>query len=246
MTLADHLFVVVVVLVQPIAGYVTFRRLLRRVAAGETINRYQLYNRTIIGQWILFLVLGALWLANTRPVSALGFTLRIDPPFTAGLAITGIALGLLFMQMRRLNAAADHKAQVIREQLGELKVLLPGTRNELRRFYGVSLTAGIVEETIWRGFMFWYLGQYMPLWGAAMISTIGFALAHAYQGWANLPRVTVVGATFAWIYWLTGSLWLPMLLHFALDGLQGRGVYQLMQRSGDGGASAREQARSTM
>ncbi|MDH3548739.1 MAG: CPBP family intramembrane metalloprotease [Gammaproteobacteria bacterium] len=244
MTFADHLFAVVIALIQPVAGYVTFRRLLRRIAAGETINRYRLYNRTIIGQWILFFILGALWLANARPFASLGFTLRIDLLFAAGLTITAIALGLLLMQMRRLSTTEEQKAQVIREQLGELNVLLPGTRSELRRFYGVSLTAGIVEETIWRGFMFWYLGQFMPLWSAATISTIGFALAHAYQGLAKLPRVTVVGATFALIYWLTGSLWLPMLLHAALDGLQGLGMYRLMQRSGDS-VSAREQASST-
>ena len=66
--------------------------------------------------------------------------------------------------------------------------------NELARFYGLSITAGIVEEVLWRGFLIWYLSQFMPVWGAALISTIGFGLAHAYQGLRQVPQITIVGA----------------------------------------------------
>ena len=59
---------------------------------------------------------------------------------------------------------------------------------------------------------------------------IGFGLAHAYQGIQNLPKITIVGAIFAGLYVLSGSLWLPMVLHAAVDVLQGRAVYEALRR----------------
>jgi membrane protease YdiL (CAAX protease family) len=95
----------------------------------------------------------------------------------------------------------------------------------------LSITAGIVEETLWRGFLFWYLGQFMPLWAAAIISAVGFGLAHSYQGLANVPRVAIVGAVFSGLYLLTGSLWLPIILHIAVDLLQGRMVFEVLRKT---------------
>ena len=68
------------------------------------------------------------------------------------------------------------------------------------------------------------------LMAAALLSAIGFGLAHAYQGLANVPRIIVVGGIFAGLYWLTGSLWLSMLLHAVVDMLQGRAIFGAMQR----------------
>ena len=78
--------------------------------------------------------------------------------------------------------------------------------------------------------MIWYLGHVMPIWAAAIISAVAFGLAHSYQGLANVPRVTMVGAVLAGLFLLTGSLWLSMILHGAVDQLQGRLAYELLRR----------------
>ena len=70
----------------------------------------------------------------------------------------------------------------------------------------------------------------MPLWAAALLSAIGFGLAHAYQGFANVPRVILVGGIFSGLYLLTGSLWLCMLLHAVVDMLQGHAIFGALQR----------------
>ena len=41
----------------------------------------------------------------------------------------------------------------------------------------------------------------------------------------------LVTAVFALLFLLTGSLWLPMILHAAVDILQGRAAYEIMRRS---------------
>ena len=53
----DHVLLFLVAVVQPVLGYMSFRRLLRRQATGRHINLTLLYNRTIIGQWLLFILL---------------------------------------------------------------------------------------------------------------------------------------------------------------------------------------------
>ena len=113
---------------------------------------------------------------------------------------------------------------------GAVFLLVPRNGSELARFNVLSVTAGIVEETLWRGFLIGYLGQFMPVWAAAIISAIGFGVAHGYQGLANIPRITLVAAVFAGLFVLTGSLWLSIILHAAVDLLQGRLAYDVSRR----------------
>ncbi len=234
MTLLDHGFILIIAIVYPIAGFVSFRRLLRRVAAGETVNRGQLYRHTTMGHWTLFFVGMVIWAGAGRPWAALGFSLDLDLWFALGAALTVVGIAVLIMQIRQIANASTDEIDRIKETFGKLSIILPQNGNELARFYGVSITAGIVEEVLWRGFMIWYLGQFMPLWVAAVISAIGFGLAHAYQGLAHLPQITAVGAAFAGLYVLTGSIWLPIVLHAAVDILQGRLAYDVLYRSNVG------------
>lgn len=236
MTFIDHLFFVVLVLVHPIVGYFSFKRLLRRIAAGEKVDRANLYSITMIGHWTLFCMAMAIWLAGDRDWGTLGFSLETGAWFVAAAVLTVIGIGFLLAQVRQVSSTDSAGLAVWRKALGKLEFIIPRNGNELGRFYGLSITAGIVEETLWRGYLIWYLAQFMPLWSAAVLSAVGFGLAHAYQGPANLPRITLVGAAFAGLYLLSGSLWLPMILHAAVDILQGRTAYEVIRKSGNGDA----------
>jgi hypothetical protein len=242
MTFLDHSLVFIIAIVYPIAGLFGFRRLLRRIAAGESVNRSQLYRNTIIGHWTLLFMCVAMWAVAARPWSALGFGLQLDLRFGFGVALTILGIVVLLMQVRQVKSATQEQISGIRKRFGKLSLIIPHNDNELVRFYGLSITAGIVEEILWRGFLIWYLDQFMPLWGAALVSTIGFGLAHAYQGLAHLPQITIVGAAFAGLYLLTGSIWLPVILHAAVDILQGRLAYDVIYRSLAGGGLPNDEA----
>lgn len=230
MTSIDHLLLIILAVVHPVVGYFSFQRLLRRIDAGEVIDRSNLYRMTIAGQWVLFALTVGAWLFQGRNLQTLGFSLTTDIPLFIGACLTVLGIVLLLTQIRQIRSAPNEEIRNVRAQLGNLEIIIPRNGNELLRFYGLSLTAGIVEETLWRGFMIWYFSQFMPVWTAAMISVIGFGIAHAYQGVANLPKVTMVGAVFAGLYLLTGSLWLPIVLHAAVDILQGRAAYEVIRR----------------
>ena len=229
MTLLDHGFVFIFVIVFPIAGFFGFHRLLRRADAGESVNRSQLYRNTSIGHWTLFLMCMALWAGEARPWTALGFALQLDLQFALAAILTVLGIAVLLMQSRQVRAATQEEITGIKRRFGRLAIIMPRNGNELVRFYGLSITAGIVEEILWRGFLIWYLSQFMPLWAAALVSTLSFAMAHAYQGLSHLPQITAVGAAFAGLYLLAGSIWLPIILHAAVDIVQGRLAYDVIR-----------------
>lgn len=238
MTLLDHGFVFIIAIIYPIVGFISFRRLLRRVAAGEKVNRSDLYRNTFFSHWTLFFIFIALWANSARPWPAIGISLELDLWFAIGVILTILGIVGLVMQNRQVKAATPEELAGIRKRLGSISIMIPQNGNELARFYGLSITAGIVEEILWRGFLIWYFSQFMPLWAAALLSTIGFGLAHAYQGIAQLPHITAVGAAFAVLYLLSGSIWLPIILHAAVDILQGRLGYDVMYRSIIGGGTS--------
>jgi len=234
MTPIDHIFALIVGVIHPVAGFMSYQKLLRRIEAGEKIARATIYGTTMLGHWALFAMAIAIWYWAGRSADTLGFGLQLDAAFLLGAVLTLVIIAFFLRQVRQVANAANDEIRIFKDQLGNLEVLLPANGNELGRFYGLSLTAGIVEETIWRGFLLWYLIQFMPVWAAAVISAIGFGLAHAYQGAANVPKVTLIGAVFVGLYLLTGSLWLPMILHAAMDILQGRAAYEVVHRAATG------------
>ena len=234
MPVLDHVFVVLITIVYPVAGFLSFRRLLRRVAAGQAVNRPLLYRSTFLSHWTLFIVCLVLWSGASRTWPALGFDLQPDLRFSLAVVLTLAGIAVLLLQLRQVKSASQDEIDAMKSRLGNMAIMIPHTRGELARFYGLAVTAGIVEEVLWRGFLIWYLSQFMPLWAAALASAVGFGLAHAYQGIANLPQITLVGAVFAALYVLSGSLWLPMVLHAAVDILQGRLAYVVVNRGGTG------------
>jgi membrane protease YdiL (CAAX protease family) len=232
MTLLDHIFVLVFAVMYPIAGFIGFRRLLRKIAAGMPVNRNHLYLNTITWHWILFALALIAWADSGRPWGVLGFNFEMNVRFLIAAALTIASIAFLVAQVRRVASAPQQDLDRVKSGFGALFLLVPRNGSELARFNVLSVTAGIVEETLWRGFLIWYLGQFMPVWAAAIISAIGFGVAHGYQGLANIPRVTLVGAVFASLFVLTGSLWLPIILHAAVDLLQGRLAYDVLRRIG--------------
>ena len=164
--------------------------------------------------------------------------LEFDPDLWTGVAAILTVLGIVFLvnQLREVQSATQEDIDKLSKRFGKLSIIIPHNGSELARFYALAVTAGIVEEILWRGFLIWYLNQFMPLWVAALISTIGFALAHAYQGVANLPQITAVSAAMTALYLLSGTIWLPIILHAAIDILQGRLAFDVMYRSSMGGS----------
>jgi len=226
----DHILLAVIAVIIPGVSLYKYRQLLNSLSQGETINRVSIYSSTIISQWVMLAVAGILWYLLDREWSLLGLHLEFSSyTWLASLltVITVIALVVQLVQVRKFSTEQLHDFQ---QKLGVEWMILPQTPQDLRWFNLVSCTAGIVEEILWRGLLIWYLNQFFPFWIAATGSILLFTLAHSYQGLANIPKIAAVATLLTLVYWLTGAIWLAIILHIVFDLLQGRFAFQLTTR----------------
>ena len=222
----EHLFVLAFAVGYPIVGFLSYRRFQARVAGGEAFDRATLYIGTIIPHWLLLVMAGLIWWWSGRDWALLGVAFDADLGMGIGaLAIFGLVVALLVF-VARVRTGKTSPARV--GNLGEIEAILPQSRKELRLFYALSVTAGVVEEVLWRGFLIYYLQLFMPLWVAGVVSALAFGVAHAYQGLKKVSVIVLVGAVFTWLYLSTESLLLPIVLHIAIDGLQGRLAFEVL------------------
>jgi len=227
MTLFDHFLILVLFLVQPIHGWLSFQRYLKKIAAGEPANRPRLYRETQILEWGFLAVLLAVFFGLSRDMSTLGFVSAGGTGFwiCAGLiAVGSVALILSTKSSRQLSQSERDKQ---RASLGDLGHFLPQNDEDLASFYRVSVTAGIVEEIVFRGFVLWYLTFFMPIWPAVLVSSVAFGLVHGYQGLGGIMRTGLVGLAFGALFVFSGSIWLPIIGHILVDVLQGRQLREI-------------------
>ena len=221
MTAVDHLIIVLLFAVFPVWGAWSWRREIARIRAGAPVDRLAYYRQTLVLEWTALAVLLAAWLYFGRPFAALGLAAPSGWRFGAGSVILlAVIAGLVRGGYKARRADADAREKV-RASVGDLVHFLPDSDATYRRFVGLSITAGICEEIIYRGYLFWYLGAFMPPWAVVLVSSLGFGLGHSYQGTIGVVRVTAIGIAFGCFYLLTGSIWLPIIAHALLDILQG-------------------------
>jgi membrane protease YdiL (CAAX protease family) len=126
--------------------------------------------------------------------------------------------------LQGLDALGFHQAAEF-ERVADL--ILPQGPLELAIWTVVSVTAGFVEEFVFRG----YLQQQFGAWcrtpyAGILLSALVFGAAHLYQGVASAAMIVIVGLCFSLTAHVTRSLVPGMLAHGFEDlfsGLLGRG-----------------------
>ena len=216
----DGFFLLLLFVAMPIYSAISYRRYLAQIAGGKPADRVALYDSSRIMHLLALLVLFGTWQILDRDAADVGLVM---PDFTGlmiGAGLTTVILGLLlyaFYYAKKLDLAA-RAAQV--ESLGPLEHFLPQTDKELRSAYLVSISAGFAEEIVYRGFVLWCLVPFMPIWAALIVSSIGFGLAHSYQGVAGVLKTGGIGMFLGIVYVVTGTIWIPIVMHALLDILQ--------------------------
>ncbi len=232
----DHALAVLLAVIQPVWTVVAFRRL---VALQEGTDRVQLYTRTGAVQWGTLAVFAAAWIALGRDAAPLGLVAPGGTGFLAGCVLVLVLVGVLVHAWRSARRLSDAERARQVAQLGNLVHFLPRTKRDYRHFAWLSVTAGIVEEILYRGFLIWYFALFLPLWAAVVASSIVFGIGHGYQGPGYALRTGAGGAAFAVLYLLSGSLWLPIVAHAAVDLLQGAAAFELLRARGPGRGAGR-------
>jgi membrane protease YdiL (CAAX protease family) len=99
---------------------------------------------------------------------------------------------------------------------------MPQAYSELGWWAAVSLSAGVVEETVYRGVLFRILFYWFENWWvAAILCAIAFALGHAVQGWKSSLIIFAISVAFQGLVWATGTLYVAMAVHAVYDFIAG-------------------------
>lgn len=215
----DHSVVALLFLLVPWLVVVDYRKLIRALQSGENEARILAYRQTVVVQWGFAALLVVSWLWAGRTLTELGLGLAWSAGLWVGLAVTLAACAFLIYQVPMVREHPEAR-EAVRVQIGSLRPLLPHTRREERGFAALSITAGMCEEVVYRGFLMAYFGA-LGVVPAVLLSTLAFGLAHAYMGRVAAMRASLIGLVVAALYWLTGSLWAPMLLHVTADVTSG-------------------------
>lgn len=216
LTTIDHVLAAILIVAMPLYALWEFRRLLAQLKAGVGGARMSGYKMTMAVEWCLSSAIVVLWLLAGRELPALGLGLKASLGWWIGLGLCLAACALLVMQA--LSAVRDPESMVkVRRQFGRLEPMLPRGASEARAFNALSITAGICEEILYRGYLIAYLKTAIGIWPAVFLSSVVFGLGHSYQGGTGVIKTGLVGLVMAGLYLVSGSLLAPMLLHAVLD-----------------------------
>ena len=217
-TLLDLLYVGLFAVALPLWDtLVSWPKLHRQLQADPARTRKRLWIGAIIYPWALVAVGAALWAANDRSWTSLGFS--VPDGWRLWVAV-GVVLLIVVYNAQAVAAVArdaETRASVRQQFSGELANVLPRTRTELYWFGGVSLTAGFCEEFMFRGYFIWAVAPWLGWWGAAALSLAFFASGHAYQGWNGVLRTGIFGALYTLVIAISNSLWPAIALHAVTD-----------------------------
>lgn len=102
--------------------------------------------------------------------------------------------------------------------IGDVSALLPRNRQELRWGWLLSINAGVSEELMMRLALPTLI---YAVTGSAVIAVAGsvvvFGALHAYQGVPGVIGTSIVGAVMTFLYAVSGTILVPIVVHFLLD-----------------------------
>jgi len=185
--IASPLHTVIVLAAQ--AG-LALRTMIRLGHMGTAVNmdRVQLYERTIMSEWLMLaLVLVGVWWSGTPLATVLGNRWR---SVREVLRDAGIGLAFLLVPVLLGSIMGGHGGAPDRA----VQFLFPHGGVEIALWILVSVTAGICEEALFRGYLqrqFMALTKNVSL--GIIFSAAAFGMSHAYQGLGRAFQIALLG-----------------------------------------------------
>jgi membrane protease YdiL (CAAX protease family) len=176
-------------------------------------------------KWLFPAFHGVVWIAGVVLATWL-VRVKLNRAPWAGMALPAPQLGPLALGFAA-GATLLLLVFAVQHQLGWLKVsgvdAISTAAPRLLLALLPSLGVGVAEELAFRGYVFQTLGERMPVWAAAGLSAVIFAMYHLTLGGFG-PGFAIVVVCFALTYTIVrlaaGSLWFPIGFHAAWDWVQ--------------------------
>jgi uncharacterized protein len=177
-------------------------------------NRISMYENTIFFECLmLLLVLGGVLLNGSSAFAVLGERWRSVRQVMRDF---GIGLAFLIGSIMVTSIIGSHGGSGDKAT----QFLLPRGGGETALWIALSITAGICEEAIYRGYL---QRQFMALTksaaGGIVLSALTFAAAHSYQGFERASLIGVIGGMSGILAYWCRSVRPGMIAHALQDVL---------------------------
>jgi len=184
---------------------------------GAALDRVALYQRTMLLEWLLLgLVLAGVWWQESSVFSVLGERWRSPGrffrDFGIGLAFLMVPIVMGSIAGSLLGHGNDAAARRI----------LPQGGVETWYWVALSISAGICEEAIYRGYLqrqFMALTRNVP--AGILFSATLFGAAHSYQGVRLAVQIGILGALSGMLAYWCKSVRPGMIAHILQDLMGG-------------------------
>lgn len=208
---------------------------LEHVGSGPG-SRLFLYGGTFLTEFVLILII---WFGirsrGVRMRDLIGGRWKTVESFLLDIALAigflAVSIGLLLALRIALGLVDLHNLQKTQaDTLRVLGPLAPHTYLEAAFFVALSISAGLFEEIIFRGYL-QRQAQAMANNAALgiIISAIIFGLGHGYQGARNMVVIAVFGMFFGVLAYLRKSLRPGMIAHGLQDSFAGIALFFLVR-----------------
>ena len=208
-----------IALIAFLAGWTYFGLVHSNHMRGQSApNHLLLYFPTLAMEWSVFAFV--VWSIRKR-----GVTLRelIGPRWANPVQFfTDLGIGIVFQVGALIVLACLTVLVRAHQDPSNIMFMIPSGALEIFFWILLSLTAGICEETIFRGY---FQRQFISWTGntvvGILISAILFGAIHLYQGGRQTIVIGALGAMFGGLAAYRRSLKPGMIAHFLQDGVTG-------------------------
>jgi uncharacterized protein len=181
-------------------------------------NHIGIYEHTMLFEWlVLALVLVGVWLHGSSLFTVLGERWRSVRQVLRDL---GIAMLFLIASIMVSSIVGSHSHGGAADKATQF--ILPRGGGEMALWVALSISAGICEEAVYRGYL---QRQFMALTRSApagiVLSAAAFGAAHLYQGLGHAFRIGLLGAMGGILAYWCGSVRPGMIAHALQDVLGG-------------------------
>jgi uncharacterized protein len=180
--------------------------------AVDHAGRLRMYERTILVEWlVLALVVAGVRLHGLPLTAVFGERWRsLRQVFTdVGIALVFLIVSIIVLSVFGAHAKGPDASTAF---------LFPHGRVETSMWILLSLTAGICEEGLYRGYL---QRQFTAFTKSAAIgiglSAAAFGAAHAYQGWRHAAQIAALGAMLGALAYWRRTVRPGMISHAAQD-----------------------------
>ncbi len=204
-------------------GLTGYKKYIAAIEAGKH-EKVKMYIRLMLGLWIPSGLVLILLFTDRLTLIDLGLS-RFKPYGLTWLFYSSVVLAILYflylaysLVVLRLNAIK--KVSIKQELPDKIKVLLPITKKEKKVWALTALTAGITEELLFRGFLFFLMTALFPglnIFIILGISTLIFGIGHLYQGPAEAVKPMILGLLYGLFFISFGTIIPCIILHTMQD-----------------------------